>query len=429
MILSRFCRSFPHPDDNETLILYSTKNGAKIALPKSLFHRIEDDLLSSEDEKCLADLGFLVQDENTDDKQLLSFVEEVNAVSPFSFFKIVMNLDCNLACSYCFEGSRKGKHYLPEEFDAQLIAFIKAYTSGSREIRVTFYGGEPLLSIKRIASLSESLQAFAAGEELRLWASLITNGTLLTPRVAERLYGLGVRAVSITLDGPEGIHDQSRPFRNGRGSYRRIMDNLKAMRGLMDVALGGNYTRKNYMRFPELLDDLAAQGFKPEDFASVQFNPVIQETGGVVEHGYCDGYGSINEPWVFDAQIYLREEILKRGYKQSKIVPLVCMMELQGRYVINYDGSLYKCAGFIGREEYKVGDIWTGVREYSSLLHLDNWKNEKCLNCSYLPLCFGGCRYMKFVRDGSMEGVDCQKPYFDATLEAMVRQDIKYGLA
>lgn len=28
----------------------------------------------------------------------------------------------------------------------------------------------------------------------------------------------------------------------------------------------------------------------------------------------------------------------------------------------------------------------------------------------------------------NMDGVDCKKPYFDATLEALVKQDIRYGL-
>lgn len=45
-----------------------------------------------------------------------------------------------------------------------------------------------------------------------------------------------------------------------------------------------------------------------------------------------------------------------------------------------------------------------------------------------LPLCFGGCRYMKLVRDGNMSGVDCKKQYYDVTLEALVKQDIKYGV-
>jgi hypothetical protein len=35
---------------------------------------------------------------------------------------------------------------------------------------------------------------------------------------------------------------------------------------------------------------------------------------------------------------------------------------------------------------------------------------------------------MKLVRDGNMNGVDCKKPFLDATLETMVKQDIKYGL-
>jgi hypothetical protein len=35
-----------------------------------------------------------------------------------------------------------------------------------------------------------------------------------------------------------------------------------------------------------------------------------------------------------------------------------------------------------------------------------------------------GCRYMKLVRDGNISGVDCKKPYYDACLEALVKQDL-----
>ncbi len=33
---------------------------------------------------------------------------------------------------------------------------------------------------------------------------------------------------------------------------------------------------------------------------------------------------------------------------------------------------------------------------------------------------------MKYIRDGNMDGVDCKKPYLDATLEEAIKQDIKY---
>ncbi|MGD0282456.1 MAG: SPASM domain-containing protein [Dissulfurispiraceae bacterium] len=84
------------------------------------------------------------------------------------------------------------------------------------------------------------------------------------------------------------------------------------------------------------------------------------------------------------------------------------------------------CAGLIGRKDFCVGDLITGIRDYHLSHNLDNWKNEKCLACAYLPLCFGGCRYLKLVRDGEMKGVDCRKRHFDAVLEPLVKQDIAY---
>ncbi len=101
------------------------------------------------------------------------------------------------------------------------------------------------------------------------------------------------------------------------------------------------------------------------------------------------------------------------------------MMELKDNLVVNYDGGFYKCPGFIGRQGFCVGDLRNGVQDYRQSHNLDNWKNEECLNCSYLPLCFGGCRYMKLVRDGNINGVDCKRPYLDVTLERLIYQDIE----
>jgi uncharacterized protein len=70
--------------------------------------------------------------------------------------------------------------------------------------------------------------------------------------------------------------------------------------------------------------------------------------------------------------------------------------------------------------------VKSGVIDNGSMYNLDNWKIEECLSCKYLPLCFGGCRYMKYVRDGNLSGVDCKRPYYEACLEALVKQDLRY---
>jgi uncharacterized protein len=95
---------------------------------------------------------------------------------------------------------------------------------------------------------------------------------------------------------------------------------------------------------------------------------------------------------------------------------------------VNFDGAIYKCPGFIGKKDFEVGDLQKGVKDYTASYKLGIWKNEECANCEYLPLCLGGCRYMTFLQDGGIERVDCQKPYLNASLETLVKQDVQYKL-
>jgi uncharacterized protein len=55
---------------------------------------------------------------------------------------------------------------------------------------------------------------------------------------------------------------------------------------------------------------------------------------------------------------------------------------------------------------------------------LDVWKCDECLDCPYLPLCYGGCRFLTKLRTGTMDGVDCRRTYLDATLEQILLQDM-----
>lgn len=70
----------------------------------------------------------------------------------------------------------------------------------------------------------------------------------------------------------------------------------------------------------------------------------------------------------------------------------------------------------------------SGRYSLSATISKKNDKNEACLACSYLPICFGGCKYMKLPQDVTMRGVNCRKEYFDKTLAQFVAQDIKYDL-
>ena len=58
---------------------------------------------------------------------------------------------------------------------------------------------------------------------------MTTNGYLLTPDVADKLFAWRIRNFQITLDGLAEHHNHSRVARDGSPTFERIFDNLKAL--------------------------------------------------------------------------------------------------------------------------------------------------------------------------------------------------------
>ncbi len=414
-----------YPDGPGHFLLYATRRCAVVRVPAQTLRQIEEGTLPETDRQTLARLGILVPDPDTEKAELLNRFAEANRLSRRFSAILVLNLDCNLACPYCFEeGVRLGSYMAPETADLLVEMIERDHLSQGRQVSLDFYGGEPLLSRGLIGSISGRLQRSAAEKGLPFSFSLVTNGTLLTRPVAEELKALGLKSAKVTLDGPREVHDRSRPFASGQGSsFDAIIRNLGAVWDVIDLQIGGNFTRDNYPEFPRLLDYLLAVGLTPQKLRMVQFNPVIQTVGSPALPDFRTGCGCANEEWLSAAALYLRDETLKRGFIVPKPGPAGCMVEFVNDLVINIDGAIYKCPAFVGREGFAVGDLRSGITGAGAVYNPDVWKKPECLECAYLPHCFGGCRFLKFVRDGSITDVDCWKPFLDATLEGCICQD------
>ena len=434
MILSKYCLTYPDPYDISSTILFSTKNASIISVPRSFLGDVETGSIAEEEQAAPVELGMIVDSHEDERREMLGFFDDLNSGSRVLGLKVAMNLDCNFNCVYCFEGQRKGRLCMTDETAGAVAAEVEKWVEslgerkGDEKVIVTFYGGEPLLSADIVVSLSERLKEYAKENCISYVAHMNTNGSLLKVRMARRLAYAGVTEVAVPLDGPEEVHDRCRPFRGDSGSFNAIVKNLHAVSDILGVAVTGNYMEDNYEAFPQLLDYFLDHGLTPEKIRSVRFDPVTNESEGVGPAGFREGCVTYNEDWIVEASLFLGEDILRRGYKTNKMGPAVCSMDMDHSFLVNHDGNIYKCPGIIGREEFKVDHLNNGLPSGRQPHGRDSWKNGECLDCSYLPLCFGGCRYMKFIRDGNMDGVDCRKPYLDATLEAMVRQDAKYCL-
>jgi uncharacterized protein len=425
MDLSRFIKIYPGAA-GEPVLLYSTLRGAVMQVSAAVVAAMLDGTLEAAEQETLARLGFLVPDAVAEQQQLKGYFDWANANARRYTALVTLNLDCNLACPYCYEDHFRGKSYMSDATADLLVATIlNGPIAAGKEVLLDFYGGEALLSIPLIRRIAAPLHEAAAKRGSAFSFNLVTNGTLLTRRVAEELLPLGFYGAKITIDGPPDIHNIQRPFVSGKGSFELIIKNLKEVCGLVKVQVGGNFTRDNYHRFPELLDILAGEGITPEMLYMVQFSPIIPTAG---EAGLTDaamGCACTSEPWLIEASLLLREEILKRGWNTPKPKLSGCMIEFDNDLIVAWDGSLYKCPAFMGWPDLRIGSLADGIGDFRQSHNMDVWKCEECLECAYLPLCFGGCRFLQRLRTGAIDGIDCRKEYLDKALERIVRQDIE----
>jgi len=279
MELSRYLRIFPQGPGLDQRLVLNLKTGAKVQLRQSVLSAIDQDALSSEEKTRLLDLGIIVSNHQTETESVKNRLRILNRKSTFLRVTVVLNLDCNFSCRYCYEGDLKGNRYMSHQTADQLVSFIgKQLTTEKKTLLVDFYGGEPLMSLGLIDRISKTLLDLVRDRGIKFSSALISNGSLFTRKTAKRLAPLGLQSVKFTLDGPADIHDRYRPFKSGPGSFDRVFNNILETCDLVNVAIGGNYDQHSYPEFVRLLDHMIDKGLTPERVVSVKFDPILKPT-------------------------------------------------------------------------------------------------------------------------------------------------------
>ena len=108
---------------------------------------------------------------------------------------IALTSKCNLGC----QGCSYGKDFMPLEY--LTLKQVKEILDNMKEMgleHVWFYGGEPLM----INNL-DLIEMVSYATKLNLISTLGTNGTMLTPKIMDKLYEAGLGRVNIGLYGIE----------------------------------------------------------------------------------------------------------------------------------------------------------------------------------------------------------------------------------
>ncbi|MGO0123450.1 thioether cross-link-forming SCIFF peptide maturase [Desulfothermobacter acidiphilus] len=324
---------------------------------------------------------------------------------------------CNLRCSYCFagEGDYGATGLMPVEVARAAVDFLLESSGPRREVELDFFGGEPLLNFPVVQETIRYGKRRARERGKRISFTLTTNAVLLD-EVRERFLLQEEVNLVLSVDGRPEVHDRVRRFPDGSGSYRQVMSNIErcyrewAARPRSSYCyLRGTFTRFN-LDFASDFAHLFDLGFR-----HISLEPVVAPPSAP--------YALKEE----DLPLLLREyerllELYLRCWERGDKVYFFhfeldpdggpCLTKrLSGcgagfAYVaVDIQGDLYPCHQFVGREEFRLGHLETGLARpelVESFRQAHVYRKGSCSSCWARFLCGGGCHASAYFANGDL---------------------------
>lgn len=310
-------------------------------------------------------------------------------------YNVVLNLtdNCNLRCPYCFNESCSSKLSTIRTTDDVLSDI--AYLSNININTITLSGGEPFLFEGK-----ELILIINEAKKIAKRVGVNTNGTII-PKEFEEIIKL-CDTISVSLDG-NNEHNNSAT--RGKGSFQRTINFIERVADIDCSAklwLSVTASKYNYQYVPQILD--IAKRYQID--MGVNF---IFEIGSAL-----DNVDDLRIPE--EAERELRKQLFEYAsriaYPKYPSKFFVSEIQLAKKTCANADmlfidnERVYPCPG-MKEEKYQLGYInelekclADPVRQHLLELNsFDQYKYDKCQECSAKFFCGGGCYAMEMTEE------------------------------
>jgi len=387
---------------------YNTYSGNLIMLDQQMSSLADkyltspsNDIFTTTDSQKIYDLflsgNFIIDEEFNELSQVESMLTIGRQRNKVLAITINLTWSCNFNCHYCFQKEtrrRRGELKISEETEKKIFAFIKSRVSLFDTLLVTWIGGEPLLCADRILSLGSKLTDLCNDMKIESRNLILTNAYLLDKDLSEKLSILPGLSYQITIDGDEQMHESRRHNKAGTGSYKRIYENACRLAELgHKLHIRINVDKTNYMKVEDVLCLIESGPLNIPGIAHVaetSQHPVSPDSDEQLL-ACRDEYN--------DIEYSTFKRVIDREVLGLPFIGRVtsCLGTMCSDYIIDPEGKIYKCARYMEDESYSVGDVTNEEFLHNDLFYKwVSWnplEQKKCRQCSYLPVCMGGCPF------------------------------------
>jgi uncharacterized protein len=388
-------------ESTEYTYLLNSFSRAYAPVPSDVARQLQEGILPDDYQEDLLALGALVEDAAA--QQTLAY--EIAADEQLSTQKLTLVLPltqaCNLRCGYCYQvihGEFRGDtaRKIPgwtEESMREVARFAEQQIreNGYRELRVRWYGGEPLVRPDLFSRFTDLLLETCRATGVPLTGHVVTNGVLLDEAKAEMLHRAGVDRLEISLDGPPSAHNKLRPTAKGTDSYEAVLNAIKfAGERFRTVIFRTNVHSENVALIEDWLRGLGDQIRSKRIF--LKFKLVEGDATNRLDYEeFCK----------YLVGIYSAAREMNLNLIETRLNTETCPAIKRSYYIIESDMRVFKCPQNLGTE-YHVGEITQGggFAETDRLRHWVDFRvtdDAHCTSCAHLPHCNGGCPYTQIM--------------------------------
>lgn len=349
---------------------------------------------------------------------------------------LVLSQDCNMRCVYCYEkGGSFGKKRSIMDSES-LVTYIERWWKYVDEktvkIKVSFYGGEPLLNKDGLIKAIDLINKKANNENKKVQYSMITNGTILDDDIINIIKKNKISLI-ISIDGNETSQNRTRILCKEKTSYNIVSKNVKwLLDNKVNIMSRMTLVHDNIDELYDSVCSLWEMGIEDIECIPVLTDQVdlqIQQSDlKKIQQCYMELADKMIENLSNGKEQYF-ENFMQIIYDihtgLDHFYPLCGYYDCK-ELIITPEGEMYNCEKLIGVEKERVGNngiidskkIGKSIREHNY--------NSTCRNCVSRRTCGGMC-YADYSQHGNYMDTLCgiQKIQFQASMYIYAKMLLK----
>lgn len=382
----RLMRYLIRTNCEDGVLLHNTLTGQLVLLNDKESEAIDN--LPCLQTECMTDLirGHYLVPVDYDEKEIVRkiriLLRKLFSPKHIDGYTILTTTNCNARCFYCYESDYPRVNM--DEAMADTIVDYMVLHRGNEPLKISWFGGEPLIGVARIDQICNKLHDL----NIEFYSTMITNGYLFNRSIVQRAaQEWNLKTVQITLDGTEEIYNKTKSYLYAKDSpFRRVLDNIGLLlKEKIHVLIRLNLDQHNIDDLKCLIEELY-DAFKENEnfevyvhtlFENEGFTP-IKRDGKEREELYLKEI-SLND--------YLEELGLKKRHTSLPVLKdRYCMADGEGAVCINPDGYLFKCEHTGVRDAF--GHIEKGITDERNILKFkETVELDNCSECPLFPSC------------------------------------------